>query len=75
MLARIKEFNGGRYGKTGEYIAEIKPEYFKNGNIKRSVFTVLDIKETIKKGYGYGNASKAWQIVSIIEDGKESFLR
>lgn len=74
MKARIREWNGGQYGKMGEYIAEIEPQYFKNGNIKKSKFDISEIYETIKKGYGYRGSSKSYQIVSIFEGENEKWI-
>lgn len=67
VIAKIREFNGGRYGRMGEYIAKVKPEYFKNGNVKSTIFTKLETLETIKKGYRCSNAKQSEQIVLIIE--------
>lgn len=36
VKARVKEFNGGQYGRGGEYIAVIQPEYFKMVGIKNN---------------------------------------
>lgn len=49
VKARVKEFNGGQYGRGGEYIAVIQPEYFKNGRYKKQSFKVIETIETIKK--------------------------
>ena len=38
VKARIKIYHGGKYGRTGEKICIIKPEYFKNGNMKTTRF-------------------------------------
>lgn len=67
VKARIKEFNSGQYGRGGEYIAVIQPEYFKNGRYKKQSFKVIEKIETIKKGYGYGNCKHAETIAEIIE--------
>ena len=67
VKAVIEEYNGGRYGRKGEYVAIIKPEFFKNGKIIRSNFKVIERLETIKKGYAAsGNATHSERIGSII---------
>ena len=67
IIARIREFNGGRYGRTGESIAIIEPEYFKNGEVKHSIFRRIETLETLKKGYSYAGASHNEQIIEILE--------
>lgn len=67
IKALIREWNGGRYGKSAEYIAVIEPEYFKNGSIKKGSFRVIEVLETTKKGYRYGNANHSEQIADILE--------
>ena len=68
IKARITVYNGGKYGRPDEFIAIIKPEYFKNGNIKKTDFTIIEELETIKKGYNYGgNATSSAVISEIIE--------
>lgn len=67
VKAVIEEYNGGRYGRKGEYVAIIKPKFFKNGGIIRSNFDVVEKLETIKKGYAASsNATHAERIGSII---------
>lgn len=69
VKAIIEEYNGGRYGRKGKYLAIIKPEFFKNGKIIRSNFKVIERLETIKKGYAAsGNAIHSERIGSIIFD-------
>lgn len=67
VKAKINEYNGGKYGRSGQYIAIIKPEYFKNGNIKAQSFTVIEKVETIKKGYNYGTATHSESICDVLE--------
>lgn len=67
IKAVIREFNGGRYGKSGEYVAIVEPEYFKNGNYKKQTFRTIEVLEVRKKGYGYGNCNHSEQIADIIE--------
>ena len=67
IKAVIQEFNGGKYGKMGEYVAIVKPQYFKNGNMKKSGFTVDKIIETRKKGYGYSGCAHAERIAKVLE--------
>lgn len=68
LKVRFTTYNGGRYGKTGEYIAIIKPVYKSNGEIKKTDFEIVEILQTIKKGYGYGygNAVTAHSIKEIL---------
>lgn len=66
IKARITVYNGGRYGRPDEFIAIIKPEYFKNGNIKKSDFTIIEELETIKKGYNYGGIATSSVVISEI---------
>ena len=68
VKAMIYEYNGGRYGRTGKYIAMITPKYFKNGNLKKGDFIEHDVVEIIQKGYNYGNAKSSKSIQYIIED-------
>lgn len=51
IKARITEYNGGRYGRSGEYVAIIEPQYFKNGNMRKSDFRVVEVLEIRRKGY------------------------
>ena len=66
VKAIIQEYNGGKYGRMGEYVAIIKPCFFKNGKIIRSQFEVVETLETLKKGYRYGNATYSERIGTII---------
>ena len=68
LKVRYTTYNGGRYGKNGEYIAIIKPRYFANGNIKKQDFEVVEILETIRKEYGYGNCNHSKSIKEIIAE-------
>ena len=68
IKARITVYNGGRYGRPDEFIAIIKPEYFKNGNIKKTDFTIIEELETIKKGYNYGGNATSSAVISEIID-------
>ena len=67
IKAEITEYNGGKYGRSGQYIAIVKPQYFKNGNLKKTDFTVVEKIEEIKKGYGYGSATHTEAITDILE--------
>jgi hypothetical protein len=68
IKARITVYNGGKYGRPDEFIAIIKPEYFKNGNIKKSNFTIIEKLQTIKQGYNFrGSAISSAVISEIIE--------
>lgn len=68
VKAMILEYNGGRYGRSGEYVAIITPKYFKNGNLKKTDFIEHEIIEVVQKGYNYGNATHSKSIQYIIED-------
>lgn len=54
VKARIYEWNGGRNGTPGEYIAIVCPRLGKNGKELKTAPKVLEIIDTIKKGYNYG---------------------
>lgn len=66
IKARITVYNCGKYGRPDEFIAIIKPEYFKNGNIKKTDFTIIEELETIKKGYNYGGIVASSAVISEI---------
>lgn len=66
IKARITVYNGGRYGRPDEFIAIIKPEYFKNGNIKKTDFTIIEELERIKKGYNYRGTAASSAVISEI---------
>lgn len=36
IIAKINEWNGGNYGRSGQYVAIVEPELFKNGKIKKN---------------------------------------
>lgn len=68
LKVRIVEWYGGRVvgiNRTGEYIAIIKPQYFKNGDLMRTRFTVVKVLETIKNGYGCGQCAYAKRIAEV----------
>lgn len=67
IKALIREYNGGRYGKMGEYIAIVEPQLFKNGKIKKSGFKLIKYIETVKSGYRYGNATHNESIREVLE--------
>lgn len=69
IRARVVEFNGGYWGRPGEYIADLAPQYFKNGNVKKTDFNVVNPNtiERIKKGYRANcNASHSESIIEIM---------
>lgn len=69
MKAIIREYNGGKWGRMGEYIADITPQYFKNGNMKKTGFRVNKVYEVTKKGYRVNcNATHTESIWKIIEE-------
>ena len=65
--ALIKEWNGGRYGKMGEYVALIDVELKPNGEPYKTKFEVLEVLEVKTKGYRYGNACSSRSIVHFID--------
>jgi hypothetical protein len=67
IKAIIEEYNGGKYGRPGEYIAVVEPAFFKNGKIKKTGFNVIQLIEITKSGYGYGNATHAERIKTVLE--------
>lgn len=67
VKAVVNQYNGGKYGRSGQYIAIIEPEYFKNGNYKKQSFNVVEVLKVVKKGYGYGNCNHSEQIADILE--------
>lgn len=67
MIARIKIWHGGTYGKSGEIIAEISPQYTKTGRLKKSVFTVERVIKVIEKGYSYGAAKTSMRIAEVLD--------
>jgi len=68
IKARIKTWSGGKYGRCGEYIAIVQPEYFKNGKIKKTDFKVIKTLGTVKKGYHHQCANYSESIAEVIED-------
>lgn len=71
VKALLTEYNGGKHGKTGERIAIVKPQFFKNGKMKKSGFEELQEVEVIKKGYRFGTANHNEVITKVIEVIKE----
>lgn len=68
MKAIIRVYNGGKYGRMGEYIADITPAYFKNGNMKKTGFTVNRVIEVTKKGYrACSSATQTESIFKVLE--------
>lgn len=68
MKAIIRVYNGGKYGRMGEYIADITPAYFKNGNMKKTDFKVNKIIEVTKKGYrACSSATQTESIFKVLE--------
>lgn len=67
VKARIKTYAGGRWGRNGEYIAIVEPKFFKNGNIKKSDFRVIEVLEVVKKGYHHQCARYSESIDEVIE--------
>lgn len=66
VIAKINEWNGGNYGRSGQYVAIIEPEYFKNGKMKKTGFKVIEHLETIKNGNRYNGALHSESIGEII---------
>ena len=67
VIALINTYNGGRYGRSGQYKAVIKPIYFKNGNYKQQNFVVIERLETIRKEYGYSGCNHSESIAEILD--------
>lgn len=67
VKARIKTCAGGKWGRNGEYIATIEPKFFKNGNIKKSDFRVIEVLEIVKKGYHHQCARYSESIDEVLE--------
>ena len=66
--AIINVYNGGKYGRMGQYIAIIEPVFFKNGKMKKTGFRTIEVIEQIKKGYrATNNATQTESIGEIIE--------
>ena len=69
MKAIIRVYNGGKYGRMGEYVADITPEYFKNGKMKKTGFRVNEVIEITKKGYrACSSATQTESIWKIIDE-------
>lgn len=68
VKALIETYSGGKYGRPGKYIAIVEPQFFKNGNMKKTGFTVIEKIETIKKGYHHQCANYSERIAEILEE-------
>lgn len=64
-LAHVRVFCSGKYGSGGEYLAIVKPAFFKNGNIKRTHFEVVKEITVIKKWYRYQTAREFHTLYSV----------
>ena len=68
IIAKIREINGGRHGRTGESVAVVEPEYFANGEIKRSVFRRINTINVLKVPFSPKKNTKHYeQIIEVIE--------
>lgn len=70
VKALINEYNGGKWGRDGQYIAIIEPKYYNNGDYARHLFKVVEVLEVVKQGYRYtkhGNCEQIYEILDIIE--------
>lgn len=65
VIAIVSIFSTGRYGRNGLMKCEIKPQYFKNGEMKKTKFDIIKEIEYYKKPYSYGNAKVSYSIVKI----------
>lgn len=55
VRAIVREWNGGRHGSPGEFVAIVRPRLGKNGTpLKKEPIIVKKLDE-IKKGYNYGS--------------------
>ena len=68
VKALIRTYSGGKYGRSGEYIAIVEPKYFKNGNMKKTDFRVVEKLEVIKKGYHHQCANYSESIAEVLEE-------
>lgn len=68
VKAIIETYSGGRYGRSGEYIAIVEPQFFKNGNMKKTNFNVVETLETIKKGYRHHCANYSERIYKVMNE-------
>lgn len=67
IIARVRTYNGGKNARHGEYIRMVKPETFKNGNIKRTIFEPVFTLKTIKKEHIVNRSYPHFErIVSVI---------
>lgn len=71
VTALIETYSGGKYGRPGEYIAIVEPQFFKNGKMKKSNFKVIQVLETIKKGYHHHCANYSERIAKVMNDKNE----
>lgn len=62
----FEEWHGGKYGKPSVYEAIVIPSKFKNGKMKKTDFEVVEITETLQRGYSYGNAATSQRIIKVI---------
>ena len=67
VKALINEYNGGKWGRDGQYIAIIKPKYHNNGDYARNLFEVVEVVEVIKQGYRYTKRGNCEHIVDVLE--------
>ena len=66
IIAKINEWNGGNYGKSGQYVAIVEPELFKNGKMKKTGFKEIERLETLKDGFRCRGASHSESISEVI---------
>lgn len=67
IKARIQTFNSGSKGRSGEYIAIVKPQLFKSGKMKKTQFEVVEILETTRKEWGAHGCHHSETIAEVLE--------
>lgn len=68
IKALIRTYSGGKWGRSGEYIAIVEPKYFKNGNMQKSGFRVIEKLEVLKRGYHHPCANYSESIAEVLEE-------
>ena len=58
VCAIVREWNGGRHGSPGEFVAIVRPRLGKNGTPLKTEPLIVKKLDEIKKGYKYGSYKK-----------------
>ena len=56
--AIVREWNGGRHGSPGEFVAIVRPRLGKNGTPLKTEPLIVKKLDEIKMGYNYGSYKK-----------------